>query len=246
VDGDGRPELLLPQKNFVRAVVLEQEAKSPGFTNQPDWVFRVKDQINGAADDSRIVGATAMRNGTNNAPAIFLLDAEHKQLTLCERDAAGVWRVSRNVELPVADFGGLFSLSVGGTNLQSVAFLGQNAVAWLPLGGDVWELTALDGYDTPIKDGYLNDVVAGDLNNSGRKNLVFLETGKNYLDLVTFDSHHKLVPANRWQVFEQHTFRGAANALPEPREALVADVTGDGKNDLIVLVHNRILVYPQE
>jgi hypothetical protein len=246
VDGDGRPELLLPQKNFVRAVVLEQEAKSPGFTNQPDWVFRVKDQINGAADDSRIVGATAMRNGTNNAPAIFLLDAEHKQLTLCERDAAGVWRVSRNVELPVADFGSLFSLSVGGTNLQSVAFLGQNAVAWLPLGGDVWELTALDGYDTPIKDGYLNDVVAGDLNNSGRKNLVFLETGKNYLDLVTFDSHHKLVPANRWQVFEQHTFRGAANALPEPREALVADVTGDGKNDLIVLVHNRILVYPQE
>jgi len=26
----------------------------------------------------------------------------------------------------------------------------------------------------------------------------------------------------------------------------VADVTGDGKNDLIVLVHDRILVYPQE
>jgi hypothetical protein len=246
VDGDGRPELLLPQKNFVRAVVLEQEAKTPGSTNQPDWVFRVKDQINGAADDSRIVGATAVRNGKDGAPAMFLLDAEHKQLTLCERDAAGVWRVSRNVELPVADFSGLQSVALGGTNIQSVAFLGQNAVAWLPLGGDVWELTALDGYDTPIKDGYLNDVVAGDLNNTGRKDLVFLETGKNYLDLVTFDSHHKLVPANRWQVFEQHTFRGAANALPEPREALVADVTGDGKNDLIVLVHDRILVYPQE
>jgi hypothetical protein len=246
VDGDGKPELLLPQKNFVRAVVLEQATRSPGATNQPDWVFRVKDQINGAADDSRIVGATAIRNGTNSVPAIFLLDAEHKQLTLCERDVAGVWRVSRNVELPVADFGGLRSVAIGGTNLQSVAFLGQNAVAWLPLGGQVWELIALDGYDTPIKDGYLNDVVAGDLNHTGRKNLVFLETGKNYLDLVTFDSHHKLVPANRWQVFEQHTFRGAANAVPEPREALVADVTGDGKNDLIVLVHNRLLVYPQE
>jgi hypothetical protein len=246
VDGDGKTELLLPQKNFLRAVVLEQEPKAPGSTNQPDWIFRVKEQINGAADDSRIVGATAMRNATNGAPAIFLLDAEHKQLTLCERDPTGVWRVSRNVELPVADFNSLCSVAMGGTNTQSVAFLGQNTVAWLPLAGDVWELAALDGYDTPIKDGYLNDVVAGDLNHTGRKDLVFLETGKNYLDLVTFDSHHKLVPANRWQVFEQHTFRGAANALPEPREALVADVTGDGKNDLIVLVHNRILVYPQE
>ena len=246
VDGDGQPELLLPQKNFVRAVVLEQEAKTPGSTNQPDWVFRVKDQINGAAADSRIAGATAVRNGTNSVPAIFLLDAEHKQLTLCERDAAGVWRVSRNVDLPVSDFNGLQSVALGGSNIQSVAFLGQNAVAWLPLAGEVWQLTALDGYDTPVKDGYLNDVIAGDLSNTGRKDLVFLETGKNYLDLVTFDSHHKLVPANRWQVFEQHTFRGRADALPEPREALVADVTGDKKNDLIVVVHDRILVYPQE
>jgi hypothetical protein len=246
VDGDGRVELLLPQKNFVRAVALEQPAKTPGSTNQPDRVFRVKDQINGAAADSRIVGATAVRSGKDGAPGMFLLDAEHKQLTLCERDATGVWRVSRNIELPVADFDRLQSVALGGTNLQCVAFLGQNAVAWLPLGGEAWELTALDGYDTPIKDGYLNDVVAGDLNHTGRKDLVFLETKENYLDLVVFDSHHKLVPVSRWQVFEQHTFRGAANALPEPREALVADVTGDKKNDLIVLVHNRLLVYPQE
>jgi hypothetical protein len=26
----------------------------------------------------------------------------------------------------------------------------------------------------------------------------------------------------------------------------VADFTGDGKNDLVVLVHDRILLYPQE
>ncbi len=65
--------------------------------------------------------------------------------------------------------------------MQSIAFLGQNAVAWMPLGGEVWHLEALDGYDTPVKDGYLNDVT-----------------------------------------------------------------TGDGKNDLIVVVHDRILVYPSK
>jgi hypothetical protein len=116
----------------------------------------------------------------------------------------------------------------------------------MPLSGDVWNFATLDGYDTPVKDGYLNDVTAGDLENNGRKDLVFLETAKNYLDLVMFDSHHKLVPGNRWQVFEEHTFRGGGNALPEPREAVIADVTGDKKNDLIVVVHDRILVYPQE
>ena len=247
VDGDGKTELLLPQNNFIRAVVLEQQAGGSGATtNKPAWVFRVKDQINGASSDSRIVGATAVANGTNAVPSLFLLDAEHKQLTLCERDTNGVWRVVRNVELPVSDFSGLQTVALGGTNVQSIGFLGQNAVAWLPLAGEVWDFTTLDGYDTPIKDGYLNDVVAGDLTGSGRKDLVFLETAKNNLDLVRFDSNHKLVPGERWQVFEEHTFRGAANALPEPREALVTDVTGDWKNDLIVLVHDRILVYPQQ
>jgi hypothetical protein len=246
VDGDGRPELLLPQKNFVRAVVLERGDKIPGSTNQPGWVFRVKDQINGAESDSRIVGATAVQNGKNATPSIFLFDAEHKQLTLCERDATGVWQIVRNIELPATDFSSVQSVALGGKNVQSVAFLGQNTVAWLALAGDVWDFTSLDGYETPIKDGFLNDVVAGDLTGSGRKDLIFLETAKNYLDIVGFDSNHKLVPADRWQVFEQHTFRARDNALPEPREALVAEVTGDKKNDLIVVVHDRILVYPQE
>ncbi len=55
-----------------------------------------------------------------------------------------------------------------------------------------------------------------------------------------------LVPANRWQVFEERTFRSRRSDMPEPREAIISDVTGDGKNDLIILVHDRILVYPQQ
>ncbi len=243
VDGTGKTELLLPQKNFLRAVVLEPAAKVAGSTNPPEWKFTVKDQINGSASDSRIIGAAAVANGTNAVPSLFLFDAEHKQLTLCERDAAGVWQVVKNLDLPVTTFSGISTTSLGGA---AVAFTGQNSVAWLPLGGDVWQLKRLDDYDTSIKDGYLNDVVAGDLTGGGRKQLIFMETAKNYLDVVNFSAAGKLVPGDRWQVFEQHTFRGAQNALPEPRECAVADVTGDGKNDLIVLVHDRILVYPQE
>jgi hypothetical protein len=226
---------------------MQADASLQSSTNKGGWVFRVKEQINGSSRDSRLAGAASVRNGTNSISSLFLLDAEHRALTLCERDKTGVWRVVRNLELPVSEFSSLQPIALGGTNLNGVAFLGLNTVAWLPLmSGPVWELTELDGYETPIKDGYLNDVVSGDLNNDGRKDLVFLETAQNYLDLVIFDSHHKLVPANRWKVFEERTFRSRRSDLPEPREAAVADVTGDGKNDLIVIVHDRILVYPQE
>jgi hypothetical protein len=246
IDGDGKPELLLTQKNFIRAVVLKADASLQNSTNRGGWTFTVKEQINGTASNSRLAGAAAVPNGTNAVSSLFLLDAERKALTLCERDKAGVWQVVRNLPLPVADFQSLQPIGLGRAEPNAVACVGLNTVAYLPLSGEVWELTELDGYETPIKDGHLNDVVSGDLNNDGHKDLVFLETARNYLDLVIFDSNHKLIPANRWQVFEERTFRNRRNDSPEPREAVVADVTGDKKNDLIVLVHDRILVYPQE
>ena len=243
IDGDGKAELLLTQKNFLRAVVLKREPQSQ---NTNGWVFSVKEQINGASSNSRLVGAAAIPNCTNAVSSLFLLDAEQKAITLCERDSSGVFQVVRNLPLPVSEFTGLQPLALGGSTPNTVAFLGLNSTAWWPLHGEAWELTELDGYETPIRDGHLNDVVSGDLDNDGRKDLVFLETARNYLDLVMFDASHKLIPANRWQVFEERTFRGRRSDLPEPREAVVADLTGHKKNDLAVLVHDRILLYPQE
>jgi hypothetical protein len=245
IDGDGKPEMLLAQRNFVRAVVLQPE-ENRSSTNKPAWSFVVKEQINGATSNSRIVGAAALRNGTNRLDSLFLLDAERKVLTLCDRNTAGTWQVVRNLPLPASDFQSVQAVALGSNEANSVAFLGLNSVAWMELHGQVWEFTELDGYETPIKDGYLNDVVAGDLNQDGRKDLVFLETGKSYLDVVTYEAPHNLVPANRWQVFEERTFRSRRSDSPEPREALITDVTGDGKNDLVVLVHDRIILYPQE
>ena len=246
VDGDGKAELLMTQKNFLRAVVLKPEVASQSSTNKSGWVFYVKEQINGAASNSRLIGATAIPRGTNAVPSLFLLDAERKALTLCERDAAGVWQVIRNVLLPISDFATLQSVTWGADKVKSVAFLGVNSVAWMPLAGDAWEYKTLDDYETPIKDGYLNDMVSGDLDNDGRKDLVFMETSKNHLDLVIFDKEHKLVPGDRWQVFEQKSFRGRGSDSTEPREAVVADLTGDGRNDLALVVHDRVLLYPQE
>ncbi len=246
IDGDGKPELLLTQKNFLRAVTLTMDTNAQSAANERGWTFTVKEQINGAASNSRLVSAAPVPNGTNAVSSLFLLDAERKALSLCERDSAGVWQIIRNVPLPISDFTSLKAVSLGADKVNAVSLIGLNVVACMPLAGRSWELKELDGYETPIKDGRLTDVISGDLDNDGRKDLVFLETAKNYLDLVMFDAEHKLIPANRWQVFEERSYRGRRTDLPEPREALIADMTGDGKSDLVVLVHDRILLYPQE
>jgi len=244
VDGDGKPELLLAQRNFVRAVVLQPSDKSG--EGKSGWSFVVKDQINGASSQSRIVGAAPLRNGTNAVDSLFLLDAELKCLTLCERDRAGVWQPAGNISLPAGDFLQLQPLALGGSAPNSLALLGANCAATLRMSGLAWQFNPLDSYETPIKDGHLTDVVPAAFSQDKRKDLIFLETARNYLDIVAYEPPHRLVPANRWPVFEERTFRSRRNEALEPREALAADVTGDGKKDLVILVHDRVLVYPQQ
>jgi hypothetical protein len=241
VDGDGKAEFLLNQRNFLRAVVLE-----PGSGDSDTWVFDVREQVNGASANSRLVGAAALSQRKQSVPLLFLLDIERKALSLCQRDESGVWQVTRNIQLPFHEFHTLVPVSFDGEQPNAVGLVGKDALAWMQLSGEHWVLSELDSYETPVRDGYLRDVISGDLNNDGIKDLVFLETAEHYLDLVLFTEDNKLKPGNRWRVFEERSFRGGRPDLPEPREALVADVTGDGKNDLIVVVHDRVLVYPQE
>jgi len=241
VDGDGKLELLLAQNNFVRAVRVIQEPGEGGLK----WAFDVKDQINGMSADSSIAGASAFMPVGSNGTLLFLYDSGNKVISVCERDETGVWQVRRNISLPVTGFDKLVPVALGGSTPNAVAMMGLNSVAWQKLEGDAWQLSKLGGYETAITDGFLRDVVSGDLNQDGRQDLVFLETAKNYVDLVVFGPDGTLIPADRWKVFEQRTFRGNTN-FGEPREAIIKDFTGDGKNDLVLLVHDRVLLYPQE
>ncbi|MDA1272490.1 MAG: VCBS repeat-containing protein [Verrucomicrobia bacterium] len=243
VNGDGKNELLLAQRNFIRAVTVESSATGE---QQNKWGFTVVDQINGVAGNSQIQAGATLAVAGNKTGSLFLLDTERKLLTICTRDSSGVWQVTRNLPLPVSDFTSLQAIGFGGREQNSLALIGVNAIGRITFQGGRWDFSELDGYESPIKNAYLHDVISGDLNNDGRKDLVFLETGKNYLDIVTYESPHKLVPSNRWQVFEERTFRNRGIASAEPREALIADFNNDKKNDLVVLVHDRIILYPQE
>ncbi len=55
-----------------------------------------------------------------------------------------------------------------------------------------------------------------------------------------------LVHALAFKLFEAKTFQDEENSGSEPREAVIADVTGDGRADLVLLSHDRVLVYPQD
>ncbi|MEZ6068593.1 MAG: FG-GAP repeat protein [Planctomycetaceae bacterium] len=53
------------------------------------------------------------------------------------------------------------------------------------------------------------------------------------------------VTLSTFKVFEDKSFHSDGSSGLEPREMVIADVNGDGRNDLIMLIHDRLLLYPQ-
>jgi len=91
-------------------------------------------------------------------------------------------------------------------------------------------------------------VVAGDLTGDGNVELVTLDPDGSVVEILARDETAKAWTSRlHFKVFEtDEHFQGRRGESLEPREAIVADVTGDGKKDLLLLVHDRVLVYPQK
>jgi len=104
-------------------------------------------------------------------------------------------------------------------------------------------------YETKIKDGRYGNLAAGDINSDGWTDIVMVEYKRNHIEILALDSGNKPVPAMRFKIFEEKSYRGSkrvAQNATEPRELAVADVSGDGKNDLVTIIHDRIIIYPQD
>jgi hypothetical protein len=89
------------------------------------------------------------------------------------------------------------------------------------------------------------------LNQDGRKDLVFLETGKkSSRSVVIFPPVlASSLPADRWAGLRRNApFRGRRGAQSEPREAMI--VRRDGRQEDMNLrgcsFTDRVQVYPQE
>jgi len=247
VDGQAGQELLVAQKNFARSLV---------FSKGRSW--SVIDQYNAKSTENEISAVAAFDidgKGVQGRPAILLLDGQKGQLQILkagddktyrfEKELnVGRWNAARNLKW-------LFAPLTGGKAKSILLFDSEKfALITPPSGSNVPEyLEQQFSYETKIKDGIYGNLTAGDINSDGRADIIMVEYNQNHIEILALNSEGKPIPAMRFKIFEQKSYRdgkGGDKSSVEPRELVVADVTGDGKADLVTVIHDRIIIYPQD
>jgi hypothetical protein len=247
VDGKTGDELLIAQKNFARSLV---------FSEGQTW--NVIDQYNAKSTENQILAVAAFDLDTGtpaDRPSILLLDGQKGQLQILKAGNDKTYRVEK--ELEVGSFNSAAHLKMlfaplTGSDVKSLLLFDSKKFAIVtPLTekSSAQRLEQQFSYETKIKDGIYGNLAAGDINNDGRTDIIMVEYGHSHIEILALDADEKPVPAMRFKIFEEKSYRDSKprpKASAEPRELTIADVTGDGKDDLITIIHDRVIIYPQD
>jgi hypothetical protein len=244
-DGDGKAELLVAAENFVRAlrleadgtlaIVAQYDARELSAEVTTGWILP-------AAADGK-AGPSVLLHDRKGEQLHLLAPSSDPQVKGLEPlDARGVARIevvgSRTLTGP------------GGR--RELLLLGRDRFWWMPEGAPSLTLKAEGTRATDLPDLRYNYLSPGDFDADAREELVAIDVNAHVVELLARDAttDEKGPPAwvsrLHFTTFEADPhYQGNQGESMEPRECIVADVTGDGQSDLVLLIHDRVLVYPQ-
>ncbi len=231
VDGDGHDELLIANSNFIRAC---------SFSAEGGW--RVVEQATDPDAQTRFVGLTVLER--ENSRTIVASDKNAGRLVMVDR-REGAWEVTDRLRLTGFDPRAIYAGSYAGDGQPNVLALSDDGFGVVRLAGSRAALEEAAAYRSDEKDRLEHEIVAGDVNSDGFVDLVVLDAGEQMCQILTFSASRRLLEATEFEVFESRLFSGGEERQFEPSTVILADVTGDGAADMTLLVHDRLVVYPQ-
>ncbi len=174
----------------------------------------------------------------------WVLEQGGRTLHRMRPDESGILRAEERFALP------------GGSRLADDPHLGlllygdDQIVRLAP--GEPWHLALAESIDsrvgrpTGVREATIHRLFTADLTGDGRQEVLFSDDRRHQLTALAL-TDEGLEPIISWQVFEDRSYPYGANSSretkEEPRALVGLDLNGDGRQDLAMLSHDRLVVY---
>ena len=242
IDGDGVRELLVADRNFVRALRYDEK---PAGGASPGW--QVVTQLNADRGDAKLVSLAVLPGQSGGAERLVAADRENSQLILFERlsgDGAK-WKQTDVLTVSGFKFNDLRAGAFSGDGTVDLLAIGDEGFAVVRLAGERLDLVEVAAWRSEEQRRVHHEIVTGDVNADGFTDLVLLDAGEQMAEVLTVSESGRLLYGTGFKIFESKMFSGGEPREFEPSMGTIADVTGDGADDLLLLAHDRVLLYPQ-
>jgi hypothetical protein len=227
------PAPAVAQSTFARRVLLDAEGH---------WT--IKDQYNAGRSSAQIVGAAALDTDGDGVKEVILLDRTSKSLLfLSLRD--GVYRPADTLPVGTINFEGLHVADLDGDGRDDLLIAGTDRFGVLQTGRQGQRLKTIASYESKRNEARLGDLALADVNDDGCPDVVFTDIGEQSLEIATYAGDKELLPAITFRIFERKTYRNVGDII-EPRDMAIGDVDGDKRADIVLIVHDRVLIYRQD
>lgn len=247
IDGNGKSELLIADKNYVRAVRYDSK---PAAGVSSGW--QVVEQINANDSSAKLISVALLGDrivaaDKENGRVIIMAHQDASQNTPANKDApkAPPWKQVESLKVRGFTFNNIYAGAFAGDGKDSVLAIGDDGFAVIRLGGERVSLKQFAAWRTDEERRLQHELTAGDINGDGFTDMVSLDAGEQMCEIFTFTEAKRMLYATGFKVFETKMFSGGEPREYEPSECVIADITGDGANDLVLLAHDRVLIYPQ-
>lgn len=234
---DGRAELITAAPGYARTLRLNPEGTD----------ITIVDQCNARTPADKLSVPVLADLDADGTPELVFQESGTAFWQVLRRDPAGVWRTTTRLEAEPSDATSAFVLPLGKEARPHLLALGKDRFWTAPLSGSRPALTLTGSYETDLKNCNYYQVLPADLNHDGQAEMVALDADSKLLEVlqpggITGDGWKSLL---HFVLFEENIHFRGRKGEDNVREMLTGDFTGDQKADLVLLVHDRILVYPQ-
>ena len=246
LDEAGMPQSLTPphlaRLELAQYRVIDVPGADPRPARIADGVLQWLDEHAHATDQVMLEQGQRLTDlALRNDGSALALEQGGNRAHILAPDAAGVLRLQESLDLP------------GGRSLVIDPHLGmvlerdQSLVRLYD--GRPWELLVRQvidykGQGEGDDEGGIHRIASADITGDGRRELLAFDDTQHRITI--YDPSQEFAPLWSWQVFTdtRYPYGYRQNEMrPEPRLAAAGDLTGDGRHDLILVTHDRLLIY---